>query len=141
MGEAACRGPRERHSPGPNLALNGPVCRFVSLAFSRGQHRHLVVSHMYRCRAELYSHVRRTGVPVPGTMPLHRLHRLSALHLRQVQGLPQLPALPQGCFGCRRSSLMQFCAVVTLLTFTLIMISIPSPPHSSIPGLKTFLFC
>ena len=24
MGEAACRGPRERHSPGPNLALNGP---------------------------------------------------------------------------------------------------------------------
>jgi len=23
MGEAACRGPRERHSPGPNLALNG----------------------------------------------------------------------------------------------------------------------
>jgi len=27
MGEAACRGPRERHSPGPNLALNGPGCR------------------------------------------------------------------------------------------------------------------
>jgi len=25
MGEAACRGPRERHSPGPNLALNGPA--------------------------------------------------------------------------------------------------------------------
>jgi len=25
MGEAACRRPRERHSPGPNLALNGPV--------------------------------------------------------------------------------------------------------------------
>jgi len=25
MGEAAYRGPRERHSPGPNLALNGPV--------------------------------------------------------------------------------------------------------------------
>jgi len=24
MGEAACSGPRERHSPGPNLALNGP---------------------------------------------------------------------------------------------------------------------
>ena len=24
MGEAACRGPRERHSPGPNVALNGP---------------------------------------------------------------------------------------------------------------------
>jgi len=24
MGEAACRGPLERHSPGPNLALNGP---------------------------------------------------------------------------------------------------------------------
>ena len=24
MGDAACRGPRERHSPGPNLALNGP---------------------------------------------------------------------------------------------------------------------
>ena len=23
MDEAACRGPRERHSPGPNLALNG----------------------------------------------------------------------------------------------------------------------
>jgi len=23
MGEAACRRPRERHSPGPNLALNG----------------------------------------------------------------------------------------------------------------------
>ena len=31
--------------------------------------------------------------------------------------------------------------VIMLLTFTLIMISIPSPPHSSIPGLKTFLFC
>jgi len=35
MSEAACRGPRERHSPGPNLALNGPdtvwsgmVCEF-----------------------------------------------------------------------------------------------------------------
>ena len=27
MGEAACRGPRERHSPGPNLALNGPAQR------------------------------------------------------------------------------------------------------------------
>jgi len=27
MGEAACRGPRERHSPGPNLALNGPADR------------------------------------------------------------------------------------------------------------------
>ena len=25
MGEAVCRGPRERHSPGPNLALNGPA--------------------------------------------------------------------------------------------------------------------
>ena len=25
MGEVACRGPRERHSPGPNLALNGPA--------------------------------------------------------------------------------------------------------------------
>ena len=24
-GEAACMGPRERHSPGPNLALNGPA--------------------------------------------------------------------------------------------------------------------
>ena len=24
MGEASCRGPRERHAPGPNLALNGP---------------------------------------------------------------------------------------------------------------------
>jgi len=24
MGEAACRGPRERHSPGLSLALNGP---------------------------------------------------------------------------------------------------------------------
>ena len=24
MGEAACREPRERHSSGPNLALNGP---------------------------------------------------------------------------------------------------------------------
>jgi len=24
MGEVACGGPRERHSPGPNLALNGP---------------------------------------------------------------------------------------------------------------------
>jgi len=24
MGEAACRGPSEHRSPGPNLALNGP---------------------------------------------------------------------------------------------------------------------
>jgi len=31
MGEAACRGPIERHSTGPNLALNGPVSLIVSL--------------------------------------------------------------------------------------------------------------
>jgi len=36
MGEAACRGPRERHSPGPNLALNGPdnVARVYFIQFS-----------------------------------------------------------------------------------------------------------
>ena len=28
MGEAACRGPRERHFPGPDLALNGPACLY-----------------------------------------------------------------------------------------------------------------
>ena len=37
MGEAACREPRERHSPGPNLALNGldcPPCPLGSRAFA-----------------------------------------------------------------------------------------------------------
>jgi len=38
MGEAACRGPRERHSPGPNLALNGPDQRKPTFRYITEKH-------------------------------------------------------------------------------------------------------
>jgi len=41
----------------------------------------------------------------------------------------------EGSCAAKRSTI-EFCTAVTLLTFILIIISISSPPHSFIPGLK-----
>ena len=49
MREAACRGPRERHSPGPNLALNGPAGQGPVVVFCEweGNRRFGVMCHSF----------------------------------------------------------------------------------------------
>jgi len=52
MGEAACRGPRERHSPGPNLALKFSTGLYLDLvlnSFSPRPFVYVCVKYNVRC--------------------------------------------------------------------------------------------
>ena len=49
---------------------------------------------------------------------------------------PSLPPFPEPNISCAKHLTIEFYTVVMLLTFVLIIISIPSLPHSFIRGLK-----
>ena len=69
--------------------------------------------------------ITRTRIPTAGVaFGRHRSVFLTSYHVRGVSG------------SCAGHLTTEFCTVVILLAFILIIISIPSPPHSFIPALK-----